>query len=143
MKFFAKSLLAAVLLAPLPALAVPVAFNFLSLKSAYVDGMGRVDIASAEQGKLRVTYDPNICFPDGGCTKMAVQTEVVDPKVVSDARPADGPLVLGLTPEFDLSVGSGFTPDGVITYAAVFKKHSSGNPVRVPLMPNVYLKLGH
>jgi hypothetical protein len=114
-----------------------VSFGLTSLKSGYVPGIGRIEISPEEKGMLRVSHDPNICDPEGRCTRMPVFSWVVEPTVIEDGRPYDGDLLLGLTEKISLSVGSGFNIEGLIYYSAIVKTHADGEGTSVPLKPNV------
>jgi hypothetical protein len=115
-----------------------ISFGLNSLKSGYVQGIGRIEISPEGKGMLRVSHDPNICDPETGiCTRMPVYSWIVEPTVIEDSRPSDGDLLLGLTEKISLSVGSGFNIEGLIYYSAIVKTHADGEGTSVPLKPNV------
>jgi hypothetical protein len=87
---------------------------------------------------LRVSHDPNICDTDRGiCSQRPFFSWIVEPTVISDSRPFDGDLLLGLTEKISLSVGSGFNIEGLIYYSAIVKTHADGEGTSIPLKPNV------
>jgi len=142
MNKISKLLMVIALGVPLTALAESVSFETVSLKSGYVQGVGKIEISPAENGKLRVSHDKNNCSPDGRrCTRMAVFSEVVDAKVIEDRRPTDGDLLLGLTQEINLSVSSGYNIEGRIYYTAIVKSEDGSKTMNVALTPNVYVSL--
>ena len=89
----------------------------VTLRSNYSSSVGLIEIRDAGNGKLEVTHDKNICGING-CTEMFFAPQIVDPKVIEDRRGSDGDLVLQLTPEIQLIVGSGFNIEGKITFVA-------------------------
>ena len=113
-------------------------FQFhVSLRSKYVDGIGRITIVGAEQGQITVYHDRNKCSPDGAvCTEIAPFVATVTPTLISDRRPVDGPLKLMLTDEITLRISSGFTIDEKIHYAAIVEK--DGVEIEVPLYLEAY-----
>ena len=114
-----------------------VTFKTFALKSGYIDGVGRIEISPSKGGFLRLTQDKNKCDSEGiGCTRMAVLSTVVRARVIEDRRPVDGDLVLELTPEISLSVGSGNNREGWIYYNCLVKKNS-GEIVTIKMTANV------
>jgi len=76
---------------------------------------------------MKVSSDGTISL-----TKDGVQIFNGKPSLYEDSRPADGPLVLGLG-EATLTVGSGFTPTGLISYSLELEGQN------IIMTPNVFL----
>lgn len=113
-----------------------------ALESEYVPGFGRIFVTPKGHGKLEVVHDTNVCggtSPFLMCTQMAPQKMTVIPEVVRDSRPVDGDLVLSLTDKLQLSVGSGFNPEGKI-YIHVIDLESNKYVKLTPLISGVVLK---
>jgi len=111
----------------------------LQLGTGYTDGLGRVNIAQADNGELSVVYDPNHCRKSSGgmiCTRMAVFHYTIDPEIVRDDRPVDGPLILALKHGLHLSIGSGHTPDGKI-YVSIIKKYQQDGQMHYRMSPKI------
>ena len=118
-----------------------VAFLFAGFDSGYVAGAGKVSIRSVEDGKLWVQWDQNSCSPDGrSCTRLAYPGETVTPIVLQDKRPVDGNLIIGLTQDIQLTVGSGHNSTGTINYSVTLTK-GDGQTVRVPLKANIHTSI--
>lgn len=134
------------LLLSLPALlsttafAEPVKLQTLSLHSEKIAGIRKLVIVPAEGGKLHVIFDPNKCNDRGVCTKMAIFHDTVEAKVLRDNRPADGSLVLQLTPKITLSVGSAYNPDEHISIIASLKD-ADGTPLELTMTPEVTISV--
>lgn len=136
-----KLILALAVFVSSAASAEPVVLKTLALHSDRIEGIRKLTITPAAGGKLRVTIDPNRCNPRGVCTKMAVFSEVVEAKLIRDSRPADGDLLMQLTPLVKLSVGSGFTPDHHIEIVGIIAS-SGGGEQRLVLTPEVTVQVG-
>ncbi len=93
----------AVLMAGALAHAESASFQFSHLVGYYAKSLRTITITPTTDGKL------TIASPDG--------EDTVEPKIIRDARPADGNLELDLGKGRVLVVGSGFTMDGNISYS--------------------------
>jgi hypothetical protein len=126
--------------ASLNAFAEKATFTVTKLQSPIVNGVLKLVIVPQVDGKLAVSYNPNTCSASGMCTKMATSYDLVEAKVVADRRPVDGSLILELTPEITLIVGSGNRVDGMISYTAEVNMMGKES---FKLTPNVDLNLGN
>jgi hypothetical protein len=125
-------LIAASLLVTCPAFA-GATFLFSYFDTGAVSGIGRVRIMPADaDGRLQIAWAREICAPNGACKLSRFEQTVVVPPVMHDDRAKDdGDLLLGLTPELQMSV-RGFAQKRAAEFELIMLR-SGKPPLTAPL----------
>ena len=112
----------------------PVAVININMTTGRAQGVPKYDLIQ-QSGGIRVVIDPNTCGNPGPCTAMAVESEIVTPRVKGNAE-VDGVTTILLTKKLSIIVTEKMNGDE----AVMLEINSEGTTKFLPLKP--LLKIG-